>query len=99
MKLFPQADLKIDGLTGRMVKIGRMIGGTNVTDACFEDACIVPTPPFDDNTCMDRDGEGGITTNSKGFVALAWDNMGGADTNGGVGTAVDECVVDYSAPT
>ena len=46
--------------------------------------------------CVDRNGNGLIDT-STGFNDIrAWTNAGGADTNGGVSTAADECVIHYT---
>ena len=63
--------------------------------------------PFDYCTCEDRDGDGLIKT-SRGydhttgqfnvdytFTALPWTNAAGADTNGGVSTAEDECITAF----
>lgn len=79
---------------GSVVKIGQVIGGTDLTDACFDDDRKMMAPPYEYNTCVDRDGDGLITT-SNYFVPLAWDNAGGVDSDGGVSTAVDECILDY----
>lgn len=46
--------------------------------------------------CVDRNGNGLIET-STGFGDLrAWTNTGGVDTNGGVTTAADECIIHYT---
>ncbi|TVQ64501.1 MAG: hypothetical protein EA379_01235 [Phycisphaerales bacterium] len=63
--------------------------------------------PFDYCTCEDRDGDGLIKT-SRGYdhttgqfnvdyqaTALPWTNAAGADTNGGVATAEDECITAF----
>ncbi|MFY0564561.1 PKD domain-containing protein [Archangium lansingense] len=45
--------------------------------------------------CVDRNGNGVIDT-SKGYGDIkGWANTGGADTNGGVTTAQDECLLHY----
>ena len=44
--------------------------------------------------CVDRDGDGIETSTGLGDV-LPWPNTGGADTNGGVSTAEDECILNY----
>ena len=45
--------------------------------------------------CIDRNHNGVIET-SKGLGdILAWPNTGSADTNGGVTTAADECIISY----
>jgi len=46
--------------------------------------------------CVDRNGNGVIDT-STGFGDLRpWTNAGGADTAGGVSTAADECIINYT---
>lgn len=46
--------------------------------------------------CVDRNGNGVIDT-STGFNDIrAWTNAGGANTNGGVTTASDECILHYT---
>jgi RHS repeat-associated protein len=46
--------------------------------------------------CVDRNGNGVIDT-STGFNDIrAWTNAGGANTNGGVSTAQDECILHYT---
>lgn len=46
--------------------------------------------------CVDRNNNGQIDT-STGFGDIrAWTNAGGADTNGGVSTAADECIIHYT---
>ncbi|HWS88127.1 MAG TPA: RHS repeat-associated core domain-containing protein [Pyrinomonadaceae bacterium] len=46
--------------------------------------------------CVDRNGNGRIDT-SRGFGDVRpWTNAGGADTGGGVSTAEDECVINYT---
>ena len=46
--------------------------------------------------CVDRNGNGLIDT-STGFNDIrAWTNAGGANTNGGVSTAADECIIHYT---
>ena len=52
-------------------------------------------PPFAYNTCLDRDGDGLIRTSSGLGDILAWTNDAGADTEGGVTTAEDECIINY----
>jgi RHS repeat-associated protein/uncharacterized repeat protein (TIGR01451 family) len=45
--------------------------------------------------CVDRNGNGVIDT-SRGYGDIrGWPNTGGADTNGGVTTAQDECLLHY----
>jgi len=45
--------------------------------------------------CLDRNGNGTIETSSGLGNILAWSNTGGADDNGGVSTAADECIIHY----
>ena len=52
-------------------------------------------PPFAYNTCLDRDSDGLLRTSSALGDILAWTNDAGADTEGGVTTAEDECIINY----
>ena len=46
--------------------------------------------------CVDRNHNGVIDTSQGYGDVRPWTNAGGADTNGGVGTAADECVINYT---
>ena len=46
--------------------------------------------------CEDRNGNGVIDTYTGLGNVRDWDNAGGADTNGGVSTAQDECIIKYA---
>jgi RHS repeat-associated protein len=51
---------------------------------------------LENGQCKDRNGNGIIDT-STGFGDIRpWTNAGGADTNGGVSTAADECILHYT---
>ena len=45
--------------------------------------------------CVDRNGNGVIDTSQGLGDIKPWPNDGGADTNGGVTTAADECLIQY----
>ena len=45
--------------------------------------------------CIDRNGNGVIDTSTGLGDIRPWPNTGGADNNGGVSTAADECVINY----
>lgn len=45
--------------------------------------------------CVDRNGNGRIDTSAALNDIKDWTNAGGTDTNGGVTTAQDECVINY----
>jgi streptogramin lyase len=82
---------------GSITRVGLIIGGTRVN----ADRSSNPTgqylePPFQYNTCVDRDGDGLIKTSRSANNRLAWSNAGGADTYGGVSTAEDECIINYT---
>jgi len=84
------------GGQGSVIKIGLIVGGTR----CNADGTDNPTgdylkPPFDYNTCVDRDGDGLIKTSRGLGDKRSWSNAGGADTGGGVSTADDEAVLLY----
>ncbi len=63
---------------------------------------VVHVGLVENGQCVDRHGPGGIgppdgviqTSTALGNV-LDWNNAGGADDNGGVSTAVDECIIHY----
>ncbi len=84
------------GQLGSVIKIGLVVGGTRSNS----DGSPNPTgdylkPPFDYNTCVDRDGDGLIKT-SRGLADIrSWSNAGGADDGGGVSTADDEAILLY----
>jgi RHS repeat-associated protein len=50
---------------------------------------------IENGQCVDRNGNGTIDTSTGLNDIRAWSNDGGADTNGGVTTAQDECVIHY----
>ena len=84
------------GNQGSAVKIGLVVGGIR----CDSDGTPNPTglylkPPFDYNTCIDRDGDGLIKTSIGLGDIRPWTNAGGIDNNGGVATADDEAILMY----
>lgn len=52
--------------------------------------------PFGYNTCADRDNDGLIATSRGQGDIRPWTNAGGADNGGGVTTAADECLINYT---
>ena len=93
---------------GSIVRVGLVIGGIRA------DASGTPdpggqflAPPFQYSTCADRHGatiadaapDGLIKTSSGLANILSWSNAGGADTHGGVSTAEDECIINYTRVT
>ena len=57
---------------------------------------VVHVGLVENGQCVDRNGNGIIET-STGFGDIKpWTNAGGADTNGGVSTAADECIIHYT---
>jgi hypothetical protein len=93
---------------GSVTRIGLALGGTRVDSSGAPDPTgDYLQGPFEYCSCEDRDGDGLIKT-SRGyahttgafnadyqFTALPWDNSAGADSNGGVSTAEDECITAY----
>lgn len=82
---------------GSLTRVGLIIGGTRVN----ADGTPNPTgqylkAPFQYNTCVDRNGDGLIKTSRGRGNILAWTNANGADTHGGVSTADDECIINYT---
>ena len=57
---------------------------------------VVHVGLVENGQCVDRNGNGLIET-SIGFNDIKpWTNAGGANTNGGVSTAADECIIHYT---
>ncbi|MBN1944754.1 MAG: DUF4215 domain-containing protein [Bradymonadales bacterium] len=82
---------------GSVTRIGLVIGGTRVTGGGDEHEWgEYLLPPFDYNTCVDRDGDGRIRTSGRLWQVMDWSNEYGADSHGGVSTALDECILDYT---
>ncbi len=50
----------------------------------------------ENHQCVDRNNNGVIDTSTGLGDVLDWTNSGGADTNGGVSTAADECLIHYT---
>ncbi|MFI9456850.1 hypothetical protein [Amycolatopsis sp. NPDC052450] len=88
------------GEKGSVTRIGVIQGGTR------SNADGTPNPvgdylkgPFGYNTCEDRDLDGlYATTRGLGDIR-PWTNAGGANDNGGVSTAADECIINYTRVT
>jgi hypothetical protein len=89
----------IDGVPhGSAVKIGLIVGGTQVNASGVPDPIGgYLAPPYDYNTCVDRDNDGLIRTSQGLLDILDWpdnsDGQGGAD--GLVEDAEDECILIY----
>lgn len=93
---------------GSVTRVGLVLGGTEVNAAGVPTPNGgYLQGPFDYCTCEDRNGDGLIRT-SIGYprstgapgvdyvpTHLPWTNAAGADMNGGVSTAVDECVTAF----
>lgn len=85
------------GGKGSVTRIGLVIGGTR----CDADGTPNPggqylKPPFDYSTAVDRDFDGLIKTSYGLGNVLPWTNAGNADAAGGVTTAEDECIINYT---
>ncbi|OKI37667.1 hypothetical protein A6A25_18865 [Saccharothrix sp. CB00851] len=86
-----------DGGRGSVTRVGVIRGGTRTNaDGTPNPAGDYLKGPFGYNTCVDRDQDGLYAT-SRGLGDIRpWTNAGGADANGGVTTAADECLITYS---
>jgi YD repeat-containing protein len=51
---------------------------------------------LENGQCQDRNGNGMIETSRGRGDIKPWTNLGGVDTNGGVATAHDECIIHYT---
>ena len=81
-----------------MTRVGVIVGGTRVERRRQRRTRSATTSsrPFAYNTCADRDSDGLIAT-SRGLGDIRpWTNAGGVDDNGGVTTAADECLINYT---
>lgn len=85
---------------GSVARVGITIGGTRVDASGTPNASgQYLAPPFEYSTCIDRDSDGLLKT-SRGLAdILPWTNTAGADTHGGVSTAEDECIINYTRVT
>jgi YD repeat-containing protein len=67
----------------------------NVWAANRDGNSVIHIGLVENNQCVDRNGNGVIDTSTGQGDLRAWFNAGGADTNGGVSTAEDECILHY----
>jgi streptogramin lyase len=82
---------------GSVTRVGVVVGGTRSNaDGTPNPAGDFLAAPFAYNTCVDRNADGLIAT-SRGLGDIRpWTNAGGVDNDGGVDTAADECLINYS---
>lgn len=59
-------------------------------------ASVVHIGLVENHQCVDRNMNGQIDTSTGLGDVLDWTNSGSADTNGGVSTAADECIIHYT---
>ena len=95
--------LSINGTNyGSITRIGLIIGGTRYqknSDGTYTTNAFGQYVSLTDanyNTCTDRDGDGYIRTSSGLADILRWNNDGGVDSQGGVSTAEDEAITEYT---
>jgi streptogramin lyase len=82
---------------GSITRVGIITGGTRVNaDGSTNPSGQYLRPPFQYNTCIDRNSDGLIKTSYGSGNILAWTNTGSVDTHGGVTTADDECIINYT---
>ncbi len=88
--------------SGSVTRVGIVIGGTR-GDKDPVTGAFTPNPagqylqgPFQYSTCIDRDGDGLIRTSTGLGSILNWSNAGNADSGGGVSTAEDEAILNYT---
>lgn len=56
---------------------------------------VVQIGSVENGQCVDRNGNGTIDTSTSQNDIRPWTNAGGIDTDGGVDTALDECILKY----
>ena len=56
---------------------------------------VVQIGSVENGQCVDRNGNGTIETSTAQNDIKLWPNTGGVDSNGGVDTALDECILKY----
>jgi RHS repeat-associated protein len=85
---------------GSVVRIGVVQGGVRYSKVGTN---YVADPfgqylkgPFDYCTCIDRDGDGYIRTSTGLGDVLDWSNPNALDSTGGVRSADDECIINYT---
>ncbi|MBI4171572.1 MAG: hypothetical protein HY511_02310 [Actinobacteria bacterium] len=85
---------------GSVARVGLILGGTRVDAAGMPDANgDYLAPPFSYNTCVDRNFDNRIKT-SRGLLDIRpWPNPSAVDSNGGVSSADDECIINYTRVT
>lgn len=81
---------------------GAWVGNRNPNDPCTilgvpDDECgsIVHIGLFENDTCVDRNGNGRIDTSNGLDDILPWPDPDGVDSGGGVSTAEDECILHH----
>jgi hypothetical protein len=83
------------GLQGSVVKIGIVIGGTRVNASGVPDPNgQYLAPPYDYNTCVDRDGDGLIRTSRGLGDVLGWPDITDGQGGAGGGPALVEDAFD-----
>jgi len=88
------------GGKGSVTRIALIIGGSRVnSDGTPNPSGQYLAPPFIYSTAVDRDFDGLIKTSLGLGDILPWINAGGVDNNGGVSTAEDECIINYTRVT
>ncbi|HVK26650.1 MAG TPA: hypothetical protein VM677_35320 [Actinokineospora sp.] len=88
------------GGKGSVTRVGVIVGGSRADAGGNPDANgDYLVGPFAYNTCQDRDNDGKFATTRGLGDIRPWTNAGGADNNGGVTTATDECVINYTRVT
>ncbi|RPJ26712.1 MAG: hypothetical protein EHM33_10590 [Chloroflexi bacterium] len=68
----------------------------NVWTANRDGNSVVHIGLVENEQCVDRNNNGVIDTSTGLNDIRAWSNAGAADTNGGVSTAEDECILHYT---
>ena len=90
---------KFNEVRGSAIRIGITLGGVRHRKNPDNSFTADPSGQYIRNwsytTCQDKDGDGAIRTSTGLGDILPWPNTNNSDSDGGVSTAEDECIINY----
>ncbi len=72
------------------------VWATNRADTVNNQGSVVHIGSLENNQCVDRNNNGIIETSTGLGDIKSWSNAGGVDSDGGVDTAQDECIIHFT---